>query len=292
MPGMEKNIHLGQLTTFRIGGTPVRFVHPRNEASLLAALAECRRASLPWRVLGGGSKLLVDEGRLPYAVVRVHAPGFDGIERTGRASVRVGAGVPTGRLLTFCRDAGLGGLEFMVALPGTVGGAVAGNAGAWGKEICALVSRLRVVTPDEEVATIPRARIEYSYRQTELKGAVITEAEFDLSPRDSRLIALQMAEYARARSERHPMSERSAGCVFRNPPGVSAGKLLDECGLKGLMVGDAQISVRHANFIINRGKAASADVLRLIEVMRAAVRHAFGIELELEVRHWPATNAA
>jgi UDP-N-acetylmuramate dehydrogenase len=285
---MRKTVHLQQLTTFHIGGAPVRYVHPRTEAGLLAALAECRRASLPWRVLGGGSNLLVDEGRLPYAVIHVHAPGLDTVERTSEASVRVGAGLPSGRLLTYCRDAGLGGLEFMAALPGTVGGAVAGNAGAWGKEVCNMVSRLRVITPEGKVAVIPHAEIEYSYRQTKLRGAVITEAEFHLDPRDPRLIGLQMTEYARARCERHPMSERSAGCVFKNPPGVSAGKLLDECGLKGLKMGDAEVSVHHANFIVNRGKAAAADVLRLIEVMRAAVRNAFGIELELEVRHWPA----
>jgi UDP-N-acetylmuramate dehydrogenase len=285
---MGETVHLGRLTTFRIGGTPVRYFHPHTEADLLAALTECRRTSLPWRVLGGGSNLLVDEGQLPYAVIHVHTPGFDVVERTDVASVRVGAGVPTGRLLAYCRGGGLGGLEFMAALPGTIGGAIAGNAGAWGKEICATVTRLRLITPAGEVAVIPHAELQYSYRQTELRGAVITEAELDLDPRDPKLIAMQMTEYARARCERHPMSERSAGCVFKNPPGVSAGKLLDECGLRGRKIGDAEVSVRHANFIVNRGGAAAGDVLRLIEVMRSAVRREFGIELELEVRHWPA----
>ncbi len=289
---MEEAVHLRRLTTFHIGGAPLRYLHPRTEEELLAALAECRRVGLPWRVLGGGSNLLVDDGQLPYAVIHVHSPGLDGIERVGPTTIRVGAGVPTSRLLTYCRDAGLGGLEFLASLPGTIGGAIAGNAGAWGREICPLVSRLRVAAPTGEVTVVPRGEIAYSYRRADLRGAVITEAELELDRREPRLIELQLAKHVQARAERHPMSERSAGCVFKNPPGVSAGQLLEDCGLKGVAVGDAAVSERHANFVINRGHAASADVLSLIQLMRSAVQCAFGVELELEVRHWRGKAAA
>jgi UDP-N-acetylmuramate dehydrogenase len=285
---VPKSVHLCQLTTFRIGGTPARYYHPRTCAELEEALAECRADGLPWRVFGGGSNLLVDEGRLPYAVIRIHAPGLDGIERTGPALVRVGAGVPTGRLLTWCRDEGLGGLEFMAGLPGTMGGAVAGNAGAWGEETCGLVTRLHVVSPRGETWVLARRGLRYSYRCAELGGAIITAVELELSPRSPQLIALRMREHALVRAERHPMRDWSAGCVFKNPPGLSAGKLLDLCGTKGWRVGDAEVSRLHANFIINRGSADADDVLRLIELMRTAVRREFGIDLELEVRHWPA----
>ena len=289
---MEKTVPLRQFTTFRIGGTPVRYFHPRTDGELLAALEESRRSGLPWRVLGGGSNLLVDEGPLPYGVIHLHTPGFDELERVGETGVLAGAGVPTAHLLAYCRDQQLGGLEFLAALPGTVGGAIAGNAGAWGKEICESVSRICLVSPSGEARIVDRSELRFSYRHTELGGGIITDAEFELAPRNARLITLQMAAYARNRAERHPMGEWSAGCVFKNPVGASAGKLLERCGLKGLRVGDAEVSPRHANFIVNRGSAAASDVLRLIEIMKDAVRREFGVELELEVRHWPARPQA
>jgi len=285
---MERTVQLRHFTTFHIGGTPVRYFHPHTDGELLAALEECRRAGLSWRVLGGGSNLLVEEGQLPYAVIHIHAPGFAELERTASATVLAGAGAPTARLLAYCRDEGLGGLEFLAGLPGTVGGAIAGNAGAWGKEMCQFVSRLCVVSASGQARILTGSDVRYSYRRMELDGGIITDAELELPPRNPRLIALQMADYLRNRSERHPMAEWSAGCVFKNPPGISAGRLLERCGLKGLKVGDAEVSSRHANFIINRGSAAASDVLRLIEVMKDTVRRECGIELELEVRHWPA----
>jgi len=286
---VDKTVQLRQLTTFHIGGTPVRYFHPRTLAEVVAALQECRQMNLPWRVLGGGSNLLVDEGQLPYAVIHIHEPGFDQIERSG-ALVRAGGGVPTAALLAYCRDEGLGGLEFLAGLPGTIGGAIAGNAGAWGKEICSMVARLCVVSPAGQVRVMSRPELDYSYRRTETGGGIITQAEFELNPRSPKLIAMQMGDYVRSRAQRHPVAEWSAGCVFKNPPRASAGKLLDRCGLKGHKVGDAEVSQLHANFIVNRGAAAASDVLRLIEIMREAVRREFSIELELEVRHWPARS--
>ncbi|KPK65140.1 MAG: hypothetical protein AMK73_03790 [Planctomycetes bacterium SM23_32] len=285
-------MQLGELTTLRIGGTPVRYLHPRSVAELRSALAECRRDRLAWRVLGGGSNLLVEEGLLPYAVIHVCAPGFDRIRRPAHAVIGAGAGVPTARLLHYCRDRGLGGLEFLAGIPGTVGGAVAGNAGAWERHVCNAVRRLRVLRPDGRLKTVRRAALRCSYRHLELDGSVVVEAEFQLEPRSTELIGAQMNRYARQRDERHPLGVRSAGCVFKNPPGSSAGRLLDLCGLKGTRVGNAEVSRLHANFIINRGGAAAEDVLRLIELMRRAVRRRFGIELELEVRHWPGRSKA
>ena len=286
---MSDNPQLRRLTTLRIGGTPARYFRPATEAELAHALAQCR-GRMPWRVLGGGSNVLADDGDLPFAVIHVHAPGFGGIQRFGGSRVRAGAGVPTARLLSFCTEQGLGGLEFLSGLPGTVGGALAGNAGAWGRGICDLAAWLRVVRPDGRSETMRGERLGAGYRRTELGEAVITRAEFALRPTSPELVARRMAEYARRRGERQPLGFASAGCVFRNPPGSAAGRLLDLCGLKGASVGDAEVSRRHANFVLNAGSAGAGDVLELVRLMTQEVRRRFDIELELEVRHWPALS--
>ncbi len=284
---MDTAIQLRQLTSLRVGGTPLCYFHPASKTELREALAECRRQELPWRVLGGGTNLLVDEGVLPYAVIHIAAPGFSSIERT-EAGLLVGAGTPTAELLGYCRSEGLGGLEFLAALPGTVGGAVAGNAGAWGQEICSKLLQAWTVDPDGGERLMHRSSLSFSYRCSNLQGGVVTAVELELEPRDPALVALQMAEYARRRVGRHPMAVPSAGCVFKNPPGASAGKLLDMCGMKGVCVGGAQVSTSHANFIVNIGGATAHDIIGLIRMMRERVRRRFGIELELEVRHWSA----
>jgi UDP-N-acetylmuramate dehydrogenase len=283
---------LSGLTTFAMGGAPARYFHPRNVSELRDALQSCRRLRLPWRVLGGGSNLLVADGPLPFGVIHVQAPDFDAIERVGPSSLQVGAGVATASLLAYCRETGLGGLEFLAGLPGTLGGAIASNAGAWGHEICEAVRGVGLIGPDGSRRWLPREEMDASYRCTRLSGAIVVEAELALQPRSPKLVAGLMAEHARARAARHPLRERSAGCVFRNPPGASAGKLLDLCGLKGLSAGGAEVSRRHANFIVNRGGAVADDVLRLVRIMRQAVRAEFGVELKLEVQRWPAQSRA
>lgn len=283
---MAPNVQMRELTTLGVGGAPARYFHPRAEAELARALARCVRRGLPWRVLGGGSNLLVDDGPLPFAVIHVHAPGFDWIDQGDGGIVRAGAGTPTGRLLAHCRRRGLGGLEFLAGLPGTLGGAVAGNAGAWGREIADVLSALTLMRPDGTSRRVPRAELDCSYRGIELDGGVVTAVELALEPCSPELVAARTAGHARRRAMAHPLAERSAGCVFKNPPSQAAGRLLDLCGLKGRAAGRAQVSRRHANFIVNRGGAAAADVLRLIEQMKTAVRREFGIELELEVQHW------
>ncbi len=286
---MDTAIQLRQLTSLRVGGTPLCYYHPMNGAELTEALAECRRQELPWRVLGGGTNLLVDEGVLPYAVIHIAAPGFSSIERTD-AGLRVGAGTPTAEMLSCCRREGLGGLEFLAALPGTVGGAVAGNAGAWGQEICGKLVRAWAVDREGRELPMHRSSLSFSYRCANLRGGVVTAVELELEPRNAELVAMQMGEYARRRLGRHPMAAPSAGCVFKNPPGASAGKLLDMCGMKGARVGGAQVSTCHANFIVNNGTATAHDIMSLIRLMRERVRRRFGIELELEVRHWASRS--
>jgi len=289
---MHEGVQLRQLTTWRLGGRPARYAHPREERELAAALRRCRRDGLPWRIMGGGSNLLVDDGPLPYAVIRVHSPGLDGIRAVGNGLLRVGAGLPLARLLDHCRREGLGGLEFLAGIPGTVGGAIAGNAGAWGKQTGNAVKRLWCLAPDGSRLCLRREELEFSYRRLELGDLVIVEAELVVEPVSPELVVARTSRYVRTRTERFPAGMPNAGCVFKNPPGAPAGKLLDLCGLKGHRIGDAVVSRRHANFILNRGSAAARDVLRLIEAMQRAVREQFGIELELEVRHWAGRELA
>jgi UDP-N-acetylmuramate dehydrogenase len=281
---------ISNLTTLRTGGRPEAYFRPADTAELRRALRTCRRSGLPWRVLGGGSNLLVGDGVLPGALIHIHSPGFADMQRTD-AGLRVGAGAPVARMLARCRKEGLGGLEFLAGLPGTVGGAVAGNAGAWGASVCRRLRSVRVMDGHGAERVIPVDELDMGYRRSGLQNVIITGAEFAVQPRDSELVAAQMTENLQRRRARHPLGAASAGCIFKNPPGHSAGKLLDEAGMKGERVGDAAVSETHANFIVNEGCASERDVLALIDRMRRAVQENYGLELELEVRHWPTRSA-
>jgi len=287
---MQKHKTLARFTTFRIGGRPMRYVMPAGYEELSGALGTCGRFGVPWRVLGGGSNLLVEDGELPFAVIHICSPAFDWIRPAGPATVRVGAGVRVQKLLCECRRLGLSGLEFLAGIPGTVGGAVAGNAGAWGSSISDRLRRLWLVCGDGQRSVVWAKDVEFGYRTARLGGCIVAEAEFELQPCAPHLVGRRMGELIRRRALKHPLGTPSAGCVFKNPPQGCAGKLLDLCGVKGKKIGGAEVSSLHANFIVNRNSASSGDVLALIEMMRRAVKEKFGVELELEVRHWRAAD--
>jgi UDP-N-acetylmuramate dehydrogenase len=288
----EKALQLRELTTLAVGGSPLLYLRPADEQGLAAALRQCEHRGLPWRVLGGGSNLLAGDGPLPFAVIHVHAPGLAALRKVGPAALRAGAGVTVGRLLALCRREGLAGLEFMAGIPGTVGGALAGNAGAWGRDVCSALRGVRLLHPDGQAEDLPAEALQFGYRRLALGGAVVVEAEFQMRPSSPELVGRRMARYVARRRQRQPAEPASAGCVFKNPAGHSAGRLLDLCGLKGRAAGDARISTRHANFIVNCGGASCDDVLALIEQMREAVHREFGLGLELELKHWPGRTKA
>ena len=284
----DRSVPLRRLTTFRIGGAPLLYLRPTGYRGLRSALERCRRCGLAPRILGGGSKLLVDDGELPFAVIHVCSPGFDWIERTGSRTVRAGAGVRLARLLGYCREAGLGGLEFLAGIPGTVGGALAGNAGAWGSSIGERLVRLWMLDQEGCPLERPAQDVAFAYRTSGLRRVVVTEAELELEPRPPDAIAGLMTRNVLEKARRQPTDIPNAGCVFKNPPGGSAGKMLELCGLKGLHVGGAEVSSLHANFICNVAGARACDVLELVEIMREGVRKRFGVELELELKLWRA----
>ena len=271
-------------TTFRIGG-PVRLMAlPRSEGEVLACLREAERARVRLVVLGNGSNLLAADGEIPCFAVLL--TGLDALERTGEREIWAGAGVSLARLASFAAQEGLAGLEFAHGIPGTLGGGVLMNAGAYGGEMVQVVKEVAAAGRNGGVETVPAEQCGFSYRRSAFSDGerVILGARFHLEPDDSAAIRGRMDDLARRRKEKQPLEYPSAGSMFKRPAGHFAAALIEQCGLKGLTVGGAQVSEKHAGFVINRGGATCADVLALVDQVKERVLQQTGVELEMEVR--------
>jgi UDP-N-acetylmuramate dehydrogenase len=273
---------LAPYTSFRIGGPASFLLMPVDREDLKAAMTFSRDAAMPVQVLGGGSNTLVRDGG--FRGVAIHLKAFQALERTSD-TVTAGAGVRVSRLLAFCAREGLTGLEILSGVPGTVGGAVWGNAGAWGGATADCLAAVEIVTAAGEERVLRRQDIPFRYRASGLPvGSVVVQAAFALAPGDPTAIRRRISGYLVRRNASQPVEFRSAGSIFKNPPGAYAGQLVEQVGLKGTRIGGAMISAKHGNFIVNLGGARAADVLALVALARARVREATGIELELEMR--------
>lgn len=282
---IDRSSPLAEWTTLGVGGPADAVAFPESVEACSALVAECAARGTPWRVLGRGSNLLVaDEG---VRGVVVHTERLRWIRFGEGGRVRAGAGTPTSDLLAQTRRRGLGGLACLVGYPASVGGAARMNAGGrWG-ETGPVVEEVVVVDPAGEVRTLSAADCAFGYRTSALAGHVVVEVAFRLPEVDPAAYRAHLRAIHAEKRATQPLDRPSAGCVFRNPaPGVSAGRLVDECGLKGAAVGGAAVSEVHANFIVNRGGATADDVLRLIEQVRDAVARRAGRELVLEVEVW------
>jgi UDP-N-acetylmuramate dehydrogenase len=269
-------------TSFKIGGPADLVVIPEDPNDLRVALAFARSEGLPVLVLGGGSNTLVRDGGIRGMVILLER--FQDLARQA-TGVTAGAGLRISRLLAFCVKQGLAGLEFLSGIPGTVGGAVCGNAGAWGGATADRLVRVHVITEEGDDMILGREMIPFAYRFCGLpKGAVIVRAAFDLEPGDPAAIRQRISRWLTQRSVEQPVEFRSAGSVFRNPVGDSAGRLVDAAGLKGACVGGAKISEKHGNFFVNLGGARAAEVLALVELARGRVKATSGVDLELEIK--------
>ena len=271
-------------TTFRIGG-PVRLMAlPRSEGEVLACLREAERARVRLVVLGNGSNLLAADGEIPCFAVLL--TGLDALERTGEREIWAGAGVSLARLASFAAQEGLAGLEFAHGIPGTLGGGVLMNAGAYGGEMVQVVKEVAAAGRNGGVETVPAEQCGFSYRRSAFSDGerVILGARFHLEPDDPAAIRGRMDDLARRRKEKQPLEYPSAGSMFKRPAGHFAAALIEQCGLKGLTVGGAQVSEKHAGFVINRGGATCADVLALVDQVKELVLQQTGVELEMEVR--------
>jgi UDP-N-acetylmuramate dehydrogenase len=236
-------------------------------------------------VLGNGSNLLVSDEGYDGVVVRVGS-AFGFIEDAGPDRLRIGAGTLWSRVLLHVMREGVTGLEYGTGIPGTIGGAVATNAGTRGGDTAECLVDAEVVGRDGEPATMTNSDLEFRYRNADglPPGTVVTAVRFAIERTDPQEVTATIRRYQAERRRDQPEREPSAGCIFKNPPGGSAGRLIDLAGLKGMEEGGAVVSPAHGNFIINRGGATSADVMRLIERIRERIRAEHDVELELEVR--------
>jgi UDP-N-acetylmuramate dehydrogenase len=244
------------------------------------------RENIPYLVVGKGSNLLVkDEGFKGVGIIL--AGNLAAIARNGDNDqlIQAGGGLSIGELLTHCGQQGLGGLEFLAGIPGTVGGAVAMNAGAFGKDTGSMVRQIQVVTHQGELATRSRSNLNFSYRELSTPvGTVIVNVWFKLNHERPEILSKRKEDCLARRKASQPLEYPSGGSVFKNPLNDYAGRLIERTGLKGRVIGGAMISPKHANFIVNTGGARAEDILALMELTREKVKEETGIELEPELR--------
>lgn len=287
---LEFGKELAPLTSFKTGGQARYFISARESDDIVRAVKAARRLSIPWFIMGDGSNLLVSDVGFDGLVVRVKITGLTLISAT---EIRSGAGEALMSLVDFATANSLTGLEFAAGIWGSVGGAVYGNAGAFGGEIGSVVSNVTLVDRQGKVKRVAPGYCKFSYRHSHLKesGDVIVAARFKLRPADSRAIQGRVDEILSQRSERHPQGALSAGCFFRNIPDpaekhgkIPAGRMLEEIGAKELSVGGAKVFEKHANIIVNSGNATSKDIRQLADILKDKVYKRFGVELKEEVQ--------
>jgi UDP-N-acetylmuramate dehydrogenase len=287
--GLENIVRQGEPlamhTWFQLGGPAEYFAEPENADQLITLLKRCHDEGVDVRVLGQGSNILVRDEGVPGMIIRLAALDFGRIAIDGQR-VTVGGGANLGRLVTTSVHRGLAGLETLVGIPGTVGGALHGNTGAHGGDIGQWTGAATVAAPTGEIHERTRDDLFFGYRESSLDDGVILEATLVLEDDDPRELARRMQKQWILKRAKQPMGHQCAGCIFKNPRGASAGELIDKCGLKGTRIGGAGVSERHANFIVVEPDCTSQDVLRLIELVQSQVSERMDVRLELEIEIW------
>jgi UDP-N-acetylmuramate dehydrogenase len=284
---LQRGVSLVEMTSLGIGGTTDLMRIGRHDA--IPGLLELLEAeAVPHRFLGGGSNLLVMDGELPFVVLQL-VKGDPELTLEGNIAT-VDAAADLGRTVTHCAKNNLGGMEGLIGVPGTVGGALRMNAGAYGMQIGSYVREVKVYRAAErKIETRQGEQISFEYRHTSFAPddmMLAVKLELPSKPYAEILQGIRICNEKRRSSQ--PLGQKSAGCIFKNPPGGSAGWMIDELGLKGLSRGDARVSERHANFFVNTGQASAADMLALIDDVRERVQRAYGVTLENEVVVWNA----
>ncbi len=282
---LQRNVPLSQYTWLQLGGPAQYFVTPGTEAELLEVIDVCRSQQLPIHILGSGSNLLVKDAGVQGVVIRVVEPLLSEIKIDG-TSLTAGGGTLLSHVVAEAVRSGLGGIEYLVGIPGTIGGAVVGNSGGRTGDIGQLITRVRVLTQDNEIAERHGDELSFSYRRSSIQDLLILSVTLELTRDDTEELTRSMRKNWIMKRSTQPLADQSAGCIFRNPRGLSAGALIEQCGLKGLSVGKARISERHANFIVTESGATSNDVEQLIRRIQKAVAEKFAVELELEIKVW------
>jgi UDP-N-acetylmuramate dehydrogenase len=281
---VKTDVPLADWTWFRIGGPAKYFIEPRTVAELQAAVAQCRAAEVPMFVLGDGANLLVGDSGVKGAVI--HLSGEFAQTRKVDGGIRAGAGADMNKLVLHCVREGLTGMECLTGIPGSVGGCVRMNAGGAFGDIGNAVETIEVMNEAGEVFTRHRDDLAFAYRSTNITSKFILGAQFRLGEDDPQRILKQVKQIWIYKKNTQPLGHRNAGCVFKNPRGMSAGALIDRAGLKGKRVGDAYVSEKHANFILADAGATASDVLKLINIIRETVYKKNEVYLELEIEVW------
>lgn len=297
---IKPGVKLAAYTTFKIGGAARFFFEPDTLKELRDALVFAKTKGIPVFILGAGSNILASDTGLNALVIRLSGKDFKGLAVNG-IYLRAGCGLKLSRLLTAAKKRSLSGLEFLAGIPGTLGGALMGNAGAWGKSIGDLVEEISVLDYNGKVKLLKKNRLEFGYRRSSLGEYIITGAKLKLTPGKLSQISSLIRGLLKQRSLSQENNLPNAGCIFKNPSALrpqgrglasgcqshwTAGKLIDACGLKGRRAGGAVVSSRHANFILNRGRAKSKDVLSLMRLAAKEVERRFKVKLEPEIKIW------
>ena len=287
--GVERHagIAMSEYTSLGIGGTTDLLLIKKHE-SIPGLLLLLDDNHIPHKFLGGGSNLLVGDGELPWVVLQLAKPDSE-IVLDGNFA-RVDAAADLGRTVTYCAKHDLGGMEGLIGVPGTVGGALRMNAGAYGMQIGSYVREVKLYRAAARTIEVLRGdQISFEYRHTSFApDDMMLAVTLELPSKSYQEIIQGIRICNEKRRASQPLGQKSAGCIFKNPPGASAGRMIDELGLKGFGVGDARVSDRHANFFVNAGKASARDMLSLIADVRERVEKAYGVKLENEVVVWNA----
>jgi UDP-N-acetylmuramate dehydrogenase len=282
---VREQVPLADRTWFKVGGPAQYFAEPTSVDELKAVVERCRDEGLLARLLGGGSNVLVRDEGASGMVISLADPSFSRINISGRRAT-IGGGANLANAITMTVGAGLAGLEPLVGIPGTIGGALHGNSGSHGGDIGQWAAAASVMTRGGEIIHRDRADLVFAYRQSSLDELAILEATFELEDEDPVEITKRMQKQWIVKKANLPMADENTGCIFKNPRGMSAGMLIDQCGLKGERVGGAEVSGRHANFFVAHPGATAKDILQLIDVVRNRVAEKMGVELETEIEIW------
>jgi UDP-N-acetylmuramate dehydrogenase len=282
---VKHNVNLAGLTSFKIGGPARYFFAPADVLELSQALSCAQKARLHIFVLGSGSNILISDQGVSGLVISLNRQSFKKISHQGSCII-AGSGLKLSQLVSYAASRALGGAEFLAGIPGSVGGSLIGNAGAWGYSIGSLVEQLGVMDYCGKIRVLSAKQLKFGYRQSNLSKYIIIWVKLKLFSADKQTVARQIKKYLAIRKTTQNSRLPSAGCIFKNPPEDSAGRLIDQCGLKGKVKGQAAVCSKHANFILNTKGARFGDVLALMNLMRKKVKVKFKVNLEPEIKIW------
>ena len=283
---VRSDVPLAELTWYRLGGPARWLCEPTDTQQLARIIQRLHERGIAWRVLGDGANVIVRDEGFDGVVIRLSQPAFMNTEFAGEL-VHVGGGVDFPKLIRAALRQGLVGLEVLAGIPGTMGGIVRMNAGGRYGEICQFVEQVTLVTETGEIITRAADQLDFAYRRSNIGRQIVASVTLKLAPGDATAALARHQEIWKEKyASQPPMAARTSGCIFKNPAESPAGRLIDEAGLKGTRVGGAEISTRHANFIVAQDGATAADVLNLMALAKERVRQATGIELEPEVEIW------